>query len=66
MGTPEFVASWSEMRMVLRRPNFWLISEVRAVLWGLYPHTVQLVKHMTKAKEVSYVGHYLQAWRVWT
>ena len=65
VGTPKFVASWSEVSMVLGALNLCLVSEVRAVLWGLLPQTVQLARLMAKAEEVSYVGHCLQAWRLW-
>lgn len=59
MGALKFLASYSEVRMVLGPPKFWLVTEVKAVLWELFPQTVYLVKLMTKAEEVSFVRHCL-------
>lgn len=37
MGTPEFVASWSEVQAAWEPPNLHVVSEMRAVLLGTMP-----------------------------
>lgn len=33
VGTPEFVLSWSKWGWPWESPSFWLVCEVRAILW---------------------------------
>lgn len=41
MGSPEFVANWFEVRVAFWGSlNLWLVSEVRAILWELFPLTL--------------------------
>ena len=42
--TLRFVASWPEVRVILGLPNLWPVSEVRAVLWGLFYQSIQWAK----------------------
>lgn len=39
----EILVSWYEVRLALGTSNLWLVSEARAVLWGLYSQNVHFV-----------------------
>lgn len=43
MGTPKFVFTWSEVRVILRTPSLWLVSEVKGVLWEMMTLTCEVV-----------------------
>lgn len=41
-----FVASWSEVRMTWRPLHLWLVSQVRAAFWELYPQSVKSARNL--------------------
>lgn len=40
MGTPKFVASWSEVRVARGPQNLWLVSEISGRLGRTFPYCV--------------------------
>lgn len=44
MGTPEFVPNWLEVRVAPQTPKLAVVSEMRAVLWGLCSQNLQFDK----------------------
>ena len=43
MESLEVLVSWYEVSLALGTSNLWLVSEARAVLWGLYSQNVHFV-----------------------
>lgn len=42
--TPKYTASCSDVKVSWGPPNLWLMSEVKAVLWGMFYQIMQFAK----------------------
>ena len=66
METLGFVASWPEVRITLGLLNPWPVSESEGSLVGTVLSKRTVGKTHSRVCRSSYMGHHLQACRVWT